>query len=390
MACDPSIAEALTATNDIWQAYSLIQARADPSDLDLQQLRLDARRFQSVAALAAAITKLPTAAVVALAWPLRGQIEGMAARIQESDPLVAIATYGPLKPWICVPSITAVQGKADGEPREALSLLGDAVVRGALRLDEASAQIGAILGDSNSRPALEAACAALEAATKRLAGEAAARKAGGGDGKLPPLPKLPLPPALPPLHKPKLPGPLPPLPALPALPQLPSLPKLPTWSDIQQSLPNPPPRRAPEEGEYAEGEQEPAAAGGGKSRGAPRPSLPKLPGLPKLPTWEEIQKGLPKPPPKKPQRTDGGDGAEGGSKAPPRRPPRAEGGDDAGGAKQKAPRPTSGGEEGAEKGAAKRDKAERGRAGKKGKGDAEGRRGDRKKGRKEFDPSLVA
>jgi hypothetical protein len=179
-ACNASTAAVLNSSMDLWEAYSALKPRASPSEMDLFSLRVDARRFASVSALAAALRAMPAERRAALATAMAGPAAGLAARIRAMPPAAALALFGPLSPWMCVPSLEAVREEVHGDLLGALRMLGIAVVRFSLRLDEPSALVGAVLGDSAARPALQAACAAVKDARAAVANATESERAAVG------------------------------------------------------------------------------------------------------------------------------------------------------------------------------------------------------------------
>jgi hypothetical protein len=166
LACNATLAAAFAnhSDADVWQAWRLLQPLAAPADLDLVQLRVDARRFGSVGALASTLNRMPAPARAALAAALTTRLDRLPGEIRGTPPLAAVALYGPLKPWVCLPTFEASEARVRGELLGAMGLVGDLLVRAVLRLDEAGAAIGAVLGDSEVRPRLLEACAAISEA----------------------------------------------------------------------------------------------------------------------------------------------------------------------------------------------------------------------------------
>jgi hypothetical protein len=101
-------------------------------------------------------------------------------RIRAMPPAAAAALFGPLHPWLCVPSLESVRESVHGDLAAMMGAVVQEIARYGLRLDEPSALAGALLGDSAARPALEDACAALRAAEAAVTNATApARRAAG-------------------------------------------------------------------------------------------------------------------------------------------------------------------------------------------------------------------
>lgn len=177
VACKPAAAAALNGTRDVWGAYAALAPLASPADWDALQARVDARRFASVAVLAAALRRLPAAQRGELARNLRRGVDSLPAAIRAAPPAAALALYGPLQPWLCVPTFEGMRARVNGDLPEALGLVGDLLVRAALRLDEPVALLASVLGDSAARPALADACGALREARATVAVAAAPARA---------------------------------------------------------------------------------------------------------------------------------------------------------------------------------------------------------------------
>jgi hypothetical protein len=158
---------------DLWEAWRLLQPLASPADLDLAQARVDARRFASAASLASALNRMPAPARAHLAAALTGRLDALPSEVARLPAVIAAAAYGPLKPWVCLPTFEKTQAKVKGDLLGAMSMAMDLLARTALRLDEPGAAIAAIIGDSQARPRLLAACRAISEALATVANETA-------------------------------------------------------------------------------------------------------------------------------------------------------------------------------------------------------------------------
>ena len=164
---------------DFWSAYDALRPFATPAATDALLLRVNERRFAAVAALAAALRRMPAGQRASLAAALGGRLGALPSEIRAMPPAAAAALLGPLRPWVCLIGLDAARARIHGDLLGAISLAGDVIVREVLRLDAPAALIAAVLGDSTARPAFRAVCAAIDEARARVRKGAAAGAAAG-------------------------------------------------------------------------------------------------------------------------------------------------------------------------------------------------------------------
>jgi hypothetical protein len=180
IACNATIAGALSGANDFWLIYEAVQRLAAPADIDKQQTRIDERRFGSVAALAAALRRLPAPQRAALAAVTRGSVARLAPAIRAAPPVAAVAMYGPLRPWLCVITMEQLKTRIHQGLGESMQVVVNLVIQELLRLDEPAAVIAAVIGDSRAHAGLTAACEALKEAERAALNATAPARAAVG------------------------------------------------------------------------------------------------------------------------------------------------------------------------------------------------------------------
>lgn len=136
-------------------------------------MRIDARRFGSVAALIAALGGMGPQQKATLSRALGGGAAALAPTIRGMDPWAAVALFGPLELWLCVPDLEKEMEAVHRDWVRSLSLVVTVVGRAVTRLDEPAALLGAALGNSAALPRLRDGCEALRAARGRVANQTA-------------------------------------------------------------------------------------------------------------------------------------------------------------------------------------------------------------------------
>ncbi|KAI8466219.1 MAG: hypothetical protein J3K34DRAFT_524676 [Monoraphidium minutum] len=165
MACNASLELTLTrpgsALDPVVQITQLLAA-APPPAADAALSRVDARRFGSAAALAAALGALPPAARAAQAARLRRWLEAVPGRVCGAAPAVGVITCGWLTPFVCRVELKDFESGGGNGTTFWTGLNPVALaVRSALRLDEPAALMAALVGGRSGSAAMRAACAAI-------------------------------------------------------------------------------------------------------------------------------------------------------------------------------------------------------------------------------------
>jgi hypothetical protein len=138
---------------------------APPGAVDPALLRVNARRFASVAVLQRALDALPPprrAAAAATARVWLGSVPRAAARL---GPAGTVLAYGWLSPFVCRVQLPDFDTTGPGGEQGTSFWMGARPIgyamRAALRLDEPAAVMSALVGGESGRQAMRGACAAI-------------------------------------------------------------------------------------------------------------------------------------------------------------------------------------------------------------------------------------